>query len=119
MTGLAARLRPAGATGSFDRRLIAPSLGTLIVARVILGFGTCAGYPAAMTLIRREAERTGTDSPGGILTLLAVSSQTIAVVGPTLGGLHGPAPAGGVHPRGLGAAAGRLAGRPLAVADLS
>jgi hypothetical protein len=40
-----------------------------------------------MTLIRREAERTGTDSPGGILTLLAVSSQTIAVVGPTLGGL--------------------------------
>jgi MFS family permease len=169
VTGLAARLRPAGATGSFDRRLIAPmvlgailnpvnssmiavslvpigvafgappaetawlvsalylatatgqpvvgklvdlfgvrrvflagtalagiagvigtlapNLGTLIVARVILGFGTCAGYPVAMTLIRREAERTGTDSPGGILTLLAVSSQTIAVVGPTLGGL--------------------------------
>jgi MFS family permease len=66
---------------------LAPNLGTLILARVILGFGTCAGYPAAMTLIRREAERTGTDSPGGILTLLAVSSQTIAVVGPTLGGL--------------------------------
>jgi MFS family permease len=66
---------------------LAPTLGTLIVARVILGFGTCAGYPAAMTLIRREAERTGTDSPGGILTLLAVSSQTIAVVGTTLGGL--------------------------------
>ena len=31
MTGLAARLRPAGATGSFDRRLIAPMvLGAIL-----------------------------------------------------------------------------------------
>ncbi|MBT2504273.1 MFS transporter [Curtobacterium sp. ISL-83] len=66
---------------------LAPDLGVLVVARVILGFGTCAGYPAAMYLIRSEAKRTGQDSPGGILTALAVSSQTIAVIGPTLGGL--------------------------------
>jgi MFS family permease len=66
---------------------LAPSLGVLVVARVLLGLGTCAGYPAAMYLIRSEAERTGRDSPGGVLTLLAVSGQTIAVVGPTLGGL--------------------------------
>ena len=58
-----------------------------MVARVILGFGTCAGYPAAMYLIRSEAKRTGQDSPASVLTALAVSSQTIAVVGPTLGGL--------------------------------
>ena len=32
---------------------------------------------------------------------------------------RGPAPPGGVHPRGLRAAAGRLAGRPLAVAHLA
>ncbi|WP_084718965.1 MFS transporter [Streptacidiphilus carbonis] len=66
---------------------LAPNLGMLIAARVILGFGTCAGYPAAMYLIRSEAKRTGHDSPAGVLTVLAISNQTIAVIGPTLGGL--------------------------------
>jgi len=66
---------------------LAPSLSSLITARVLLGFGTCAGYPAAMFLIRAEAKRTGQDSPAGILTVLAVATQTTAVVGPTLGGL--------------------------------
>ncbi|WP_157877351.1 MFS transporter, partial [Streptomyces odonnellii] len=66
---------------------LAPDLGVLVAARVILGFGTCAGYPAAMYLIRSEADRTGMKSPAGVLTALAVATQTIAVVGPTLGGL--------------------------------
>ncbi len=66
---------------------LAPDLGVLILARVLLGFGTCAGYPAAMALVRSEAKRTGRDSPGGVLTALAVANQTIAVVGPLLGGL--------------------------------
>jgi MFS family permease len=65
----------------------APNLAVLIVARVVLGFGTCAGYPAAMRLIRAEAERTGKDSPASVLTILAISTQTIAVIGPLLGGL--------------------------------
>jgi MFS family permease len=65
----------------------APNLATLIVARVVLGFGTCAGYPAAMRLIKDEGERTGQDSPTGVLTILAISTQTIAVIGPPLGGL--------------------------------
>lgn len=65
----------------------APNLAVLVVARVLLGFGTCAGYPAAMHLIRGEARRTGRDSPAGVLTLLAVSGQTIAVIGPPLGGV--------------------------------
>ena len=72
----------AGLLGAF-----APSLWVLVVARVVLGFGTCAGYPAAMYLIRRESERTGRDTQSGILTVLSISAQTIAVVGPTLGGL--------------------------------
>lgn len=66
---------------------LAPSLGVLVVARVLLGFGTCAGYPAAMYLIRGQATRTGRDSPNGVLTLLEIASQTITVVGPSLGGL--------------------------------
>jgi MFS family permease len=67
--------------------IFAPNFWGLVVARVLLGFGTCAGYPASMYLIRSEAERTGEESPSSILTLLAIASQTIAVVGPTLGGL--------------------------------
>lgn len=67
--------------------IVAPGLGWLVVARVVLGFGTCAGYPASMSLIRSESRRTGVDSPAGILTVLAVANQTVAVIGPTLGGL--------------------------------
>lgn len=67
--------------------LLAPSLGWLVVARVVLGIGTCAGYPSSMDLIRREADRTGESSPAGILTVLAVANQTVAVIGPPLGGL--------------------------------
>jgi MFS family permease len=66
---------------------LAPTIDVLIAARVILGFGTCAGYPAAMYLIRGEAERTGMKSPAGVLTTLAIATQTVAVIGPTLGGL--------------------------------
>ncbi|MCL2781179.1 MAG: MFS transporter [Actinomycetia bacterium] len=72
----------AGLLGAF-----APDFGFLIAARVILGFGTCAAYPASMFLIRVEQRRTGLASPTGVLTALAVAGQTIMVVGPTLGGL--------------------------------
>lgn len=65
----------------------APSLGVLVLARVVVGLGTCAGYPAAMSLIRSEAARTGRSSPAGILTLLSVATQTVVVIGPSLGGL--------------------------------
>lgn len=63
------------------------SIWWLVIARVILGIGTCAGYPAAMAMIRSEGERTGQSSPAAILTALSVTTQTVAVVGPTLGGL--------------------------------
>ncbi|MFT4109416.1 MFS transporter [Propionicimonas sp.] len=66
---------------------LAPSLAALVVSRVLLGFGTCAGYPSAMNLIRREARRTGRESPAGPLAVLTVANQTIAVLGPTLGGV--------------------------------
>jgi len=72
----------AGLLGAF-----APNLGTLVAARVLIGFGTCAGYPAAIYLIRRESRRTGIASPSGVLATLAVANQVVAVIGPTLGGL--------------------------------
>ncbi|WP_226350221.1 MFS transporter [Pseudonocardia sp. ICBG601] len=66
---------------------LAPDVWWLVAARVVIGLGTCAGYPAAMALIRGEADRTGTDSPEGVLTVLSIATSTIAVVGPSLGGL--------------------------------
>ena len=53
--------------------LFAPSLGVLIAARVILGFGTCAGYPASMHLIRSEGRRTGVDRPAAVLSALSIA----------------------------------------------
>lgn len=67
--------------------IFAPNLWWLVAARVVLGFGTCAGYPASMSLIRSESERTGEANPTSILTILAIANQTIAVIGPTLGGV--------------------------------
>jgi MFS family permease len=58
----------------------------LIVARVLLGFGTSAQFPAAMHTVRGEAQRTGLKTPSGILTALSISAQSTMVIGPTLGG---------------------------------
>nr|WP_307843028.1 MFS transporter [Streptomyces triculaminicus] len=66
---------------------LAPSLWVLVLARVILGFGTCAGYPASMYLLRSESDRTGRSSPAGVLSVLAIANQTVIVIGPALGGL--------------------------------
>ena len=67
--------------------MTAPNLWVLVAARVILGFGTCAGFPSAMALIRRVSDRQGIVSPAGVLTAITVVVQTISVIGPTLGGL--------------------------------
>ncbi|ANZ34407.1 MFS transporter [Staphylococcus carnosus] len=67
--------------------IFTPSFYGLVLARFLIGIGTCAGYPSAMYLISYEGKRTGKENPSAILTLLAISNQTISVVGPTLGGL--------------------------------
>ncbi|MGW7684673.1 MFS transporter [Kribbella sp. NPDC054772] len=66
---------------------LAPNLGVLILSRVLLGLGTSAAYPASMSLIRSEADRTGMETPAVILSSLSIANQVIAVIGPTLGGL--------------------------------
>ena len=72
----------AGLAGVF-----APNLGSLIAVRIVLGLSTCAGYPSAMHLIRREADRIGQKSPATALAVLSIAGQTTVVVGPTIGGL--------------------------------
>ncbi len=66
---------------------LAPHLGVLVAARVLIGLGTCAGYPASMSLIKHDAERTGRASPTSLLAALSFANQVVAVLGPTLGGL--------------------------------
>jgi MFS family permease len=80
LTG-AAIVEVAGIAGLFPI-----SIGWLIGVRVILGLGTCAGFPAAMAVLRKHAEATGQDVPARVLSVLSISSQTIMVIGPTLGG---------------------------------
>lgn len=65
---------------------LAPSLPGLIVARVILGLGTAAQYPAAMAIIRARAERRQEDASKA-LAVLGVCAQVSVAFGPTLGGL--------------------------------
>jgi MFS family permease len=66
--------------------LLAFSLDWLIAVRVVLGVGTCAGFPAAMAVLRKRADATGQGVPSRVLSVLAMSSQTIMVIGPALGG---------------------------------
>ena len=64
--------------------VLAPDLPVLVVARVLIGLGTCAGYPASMYLLRSQP---GNENPAGVLTVLSVAAQTVAVAGPSLGGV--------------------------------
>jgi MFS family permease len=63
------------------------SLGSLIAARIVIGLGTSAAYPAAMAMVRHQARRLNREAPGGVLGALAVAGQATMAVGPPLGGL--------------------------------
>jgi len=67
---------------------VGQNLTTLVVARVLIGLGTSAGYPSAMLLIRRRAAAVGLNSaPGGVLGGLAIAGAATVAIGPTIGGL--------------------------------
>src|SRR5919197_3955196 len=66
---------------------LAPNLGWLIVVRGLLGVGTSAAYPAAITMIRARADAAGISTPGSVLGVISITSQVSAVIGPALGGL--------------------------------
>lgn len=65
----------------------APAFGWLIVSRILLGLGTSAAYPSAISLINRKYAAAGQPVPGQVLGLVAISSQVSMVLGPVLGGL--------------------------------
>jgi MFS family permease len=63
------------------------SLGSLVAARIVIGLGTSAAYPAAMAMVRQQARRLNREAPGGVLGALAVAGQATMAAGPPLGGL--------------------------------
>jgi MFS family permease len=67
--------------------IFSPSITWLIVSRIILGLGTSAAYPSAMTLINQKYALEGRQVPGRILGIMGVSSQVSMVLGPVLGGV--------------------------------
>ncbi len=67
---------------------VARNLATLVVARVLIGIGTSAGYPSAMVLIRRRAAAAGMNAPpGGVLGGMAFAGMATAAIGPPIGGV--------------------------------
>lgn len=65
---------------------LAPNLGVLIAGRLIIGVGTAAQMPNAMTIMRVLAHRHRYRTTSAI-SLLTVSGQAMSAVGPSLGGL--------------------------------
>jgi MFS family permease len=66
----------------------APSFGVLLLARVVLGVGTSAAYPAGLALIKDWAERAepSTETTGA-LGAISAASQVAVALGPPLGGV--------------------------------
>lgn len=67
--------------------VLASNLEWLVLARVVIGLGTSAAYPAAMDIIRRQSERLDRPAPGSVLGVLAMTAQVSMAMGPLLGGL--------------------------------
>ncbi|EGD54791.1 MFS transporter [Gordonia neofelifaecis] len=63
------------------------SFGALVASRALLGIGTSAAYPMAMSLIRRRADATQSGVPSRILGIFSITAQVIAMVGLPIGGV--------------------------------
>jgi MFS family permease len=67
---------------------LAQNFTMLVIARVLLGIGTSAGFPCSMLLIRRRAERAGlADPPGRVIGGVSIAAQVVSTVGLPLGGV--------------------------------
>ncbi|EFV11783.2 hypothetical protein HMPREF9336_03400 [Segniliparus rugosus ATCC BAA-974] len=64
---------------------LAPNLGVLLLARVLLAVGTGTQYPSAMTIVRRHADQHNARASSAIV-VLSVCSLSVVALGPTVGG---------------------------------
>lgn len=63
------------------------SFGALIASRALLGIGTSAAYPMAMSLIRRRADDRQAGVPNRLLGTFSITAQVIAMIGLPIGGV--------------------------------
>jgi len=62
-------------------------MAMLILARVLIGIGTSAGYPSAMLLVRRRATEAGMKAPpGNVLGSLVIAGMVTPALGLPIGG---------------------------------
>ncbi|MGW4467558.1 MFS transporter [Micromonospora sp. NPDC004704] len=59
----------------------------VVTARVLIGIGTSAAYPSAMSLIRDRSDRLGVETPPALLSAISIASLTTGAIGPVLGGV--------------------------------
>jgi MFS family permease len=62
-----------------------PSVGWLIADRILIGLGASMHFPAAMAIIRQQAQQRQAGSKDA-LGIIALCGQTMAAIGPTIGG---------------------------------
>jgi MFS family permease len=66
----------------------AQNLAELIVARVLIGVGSSAGYPSAMLMIRRRSDQAGLAAPpGSVLGGLVIAGLVTVAIGLPIGGV--------------------------------
>jgi MFS family permease len=61
--------------------------GWLVASRAVIGLGTGAVYPAAVAMLREQADAAGLPVPARALGLLSASSLVTLTIGPPVGGL--------------------------------
>lgn len=66
---------------------LAPAFGFLVLSRALIGVGTSAAYPTAMSLVRKRADSVGIGVPTRVLGGFSIAAQVIAVVGLPVGGV--------------------------------
>jgi MFS family permease len=66
---------------------LGPTFGWLVAARAVVGLGTGALYPAAVAMVREQADRLGVPAPARVLGLLNTASLVTLTVGPPIGGV--------------------------------
>ncbi|WP_285727822.1 MFS transporter [Psychromicrobium xiongbiense] len=66
---------------------LAQNFESLLVSRALIGAGTAAAYPTAMSLVRARADELGSGVPARVLGNFSIASQVTAVIGLPLGGL--------------------------------
>jgi len=59
----------------------------VLISRILIGIGTSAAYPSAMSLIRDQSTRLERQTPPALLSGISIAAQTTAAIGPVLGGV--------------------------------